>query len=435
MTRGALVRRYFLLAVLGTLCTVAAVPGLRIGIIELTLVTHVRLLDRALPGPALCRLLRVAPWSADYPALRDRLRAATIRCYVRLGDFGSAVLLARDTAAPESPAGIVNLARGLLLRYPNEAANLLLACLGRDRGVTRDTLTIILREELERANTDAARAILATLTPPRADDAEDAGPSVAAVVPPPAVFAAEPSAAPGYATPPPELPPVSQPPPEPLESTPPPVVPDGAQWAVVTAPEARTYTREGKFIGRIEAGTLVDLGEVTASSAGDLALCVVRNGTQQGQSFNIRAEDLDIRPGSVSATSEEERNLRVSRARLAAALAERQSQLRAMQESRNPHLRAYTKVKEEYVAFVKEAKGLAELHESSQGATRVKHADRLRRMKEDEVELAARYKEAKARYDEWQTEHGTAIDLTGDSEVQRIVAKKAELDARLERMN
>jgi len=124
MTPGALLRRYLLYGILGTALVTALAPFLRVGVTALALHKSEALLAQALPGPALCHLLRVRPLAPDYPLLAGRVRTEMVRGYVRLGDLGSAVQTARDDPRP-AVTSRVDQARGAILGYPNIAANTL----------------------------------------------------------------------------------------------------------------------------------------------------------------------------------------------------------------------------------------------------------------------------------------------------------------------
>lgn len=206
-------------------------------------------------------------------------------------------------------------------------------------------------------------------------------------------------------------------------------------WGVIVSPSAPAYSRTGKYLQRIGAGTLLDISELWQTKSGSMALCNAFVASGLLSDVLIYAGDMDMRPGPLSEVSAREKDLRCQLAEL---LAQRTENLRGSsktQRTDNPHYAAYAQAQADYVQFWKKARDLQARRDSATGDERSRLIDELARLTTSgaDVRVGDAFVTARREYNAWNADHpqhasdpsgGPASDLD-----RRIAALRAELDS------
>jgi hypothetical protein len=209
-----------------------------------------------------------------------------------------------------------------------------------------------------------------------------------------------------------------------------PVVPSQPQrrWGVVRTPDARVYSRDGKYLQTVTAGALVDVRETHETRQGTpLALCTLYVDGRQTADVMLLMNDLEIRGGTVAQAAPREKSLLSQHAALSQRIAERERELHLRALAANPHSDAYRKAREAYLAFARKAEELTAKRDNSTGGERLRAADALSRMKGQSGVLRRAYEENKKKFEEWnarQTPHTPA----GDVELESLRKRQAMLE-------
>ncbi|MFC1496848.1 hypothetical protein ACFLS1_00055 [Verrucomicrobiota bacterium] len=173
------------------------------------------------------------------------------------------------------------------------------------------------------------------------------------------------------------------------------------KWGVVKSSGANAYNESYKFLRKIAPGTLVEVSETKTVSKENLALCSVHHNNRLVPNIYIRAENLDLRSGSLDTANPEEKKLRSDQSKVAAQLRTLLKEQQAFIKSNNPYAEEYETSKKTYNEFWKKTEILQKKRDSSTGAERIEIADELRRMKGKNIKLVDDFKSAKKKYSDW----------------------------------
>jgi len=421
MKPASITFRFLIIGIFGTLLIITTVPLMRVGLTALAMWRSDRMLAEGLPGPALTQLLRVNPWQPWYPRLKPLVSARIAACLSALDEAGLAAGFDDPSVLAPTPEPSPQRLSEHVLLQPNRLANLLIdhwharwPPLGSaelpdvlrgddsDRGDHRALLTV----------TSQARSRPRWWRPGEADrlPAQPAQPPVTPA--PPRDTVPE--------EPPPDLP----------------VRPGqrDSQWGIVNVPEARTYDTNGRFQGRVPAGTLLSISQVRRADVGDIAVATLRTDSGTLRDVVIRATDIRIRPGAIDRTSARERELNVRLADIEASITARESELEAAFEARNPHADEFHDIRARYAEFWKGIEERQAAHEKATGGERMRLANELRQLKVDDVRFRREFEAVRTRYQEWKQRNQAQLDIAGDATMQRLVRQRRDVEDAIGRL-
>jgi len=201
------------------------------------------------------------------------------------------------------------------------------------------------------------------------------------------------------------------------------------QWAVVKCARVPVYSEAGKFLHRIDPGTLVDVSEIRQAKTGELAVCRTVN---QANRVLIFTRELDLQPGALQEAEREEVQLLVDRAKAAARIQTLREEASRGVRRDNPYAAQYETAQQRYQDFWNRARELQEGRDNSSGAARMKVIDELRRMKGEDVRVGKAYETAKRNYEEWNAQHPQSTPPS-TPEIRALENRLAGLNAAIER--
>lgn len=200
-------------------------------------------------------------------------------------------------------------------------------------------------------------------------------------------------------------------------------LPSGNIWAVVTKNEARAYSRNGKFLGRLENATAFDVVKTENTASGKMVIGLDPAGS--GNEFVIRAEDVELAPGSLADITSSERRLRIQKARLLGEI-DRLTDPQAL-AAQNPHTEEFRAARAAYRAYGVQVKALTDKRDQSTGHERHQAMEELRKLQVQGVTLSQEYEAAKRKFESWQP----AGQRQTDEQVDALRREVASLDQRL----
>jgi len=195
-------------------------------------------------------------------------------------------------------------------------------------------------------------------------------------------------------------------------------------WGIVADHEARVYTLEGKFLGRVNAGSLVTILRKAKSGSKQFAVC---RSKADPDPFLMAEEDLHVYAGSFEGASTESLGMCVRYAELAAEKARIEKDIAKTGRTDNPHHPEYKVAKHAYVSYWKKVKELTRLREEADSSDRIRYGDELRELKGEDIRVGQAYEAAKQRYEQWNAAHPAA----GDPRIRKLQDEIERLEARI----
>lgn len=451
----AIIRGYVLIGLLGIMAVLVATAYLRAARVRRGIERAHQLAARGRPGRALGHLDRVRAWAPMYPVLERERLLAEIRCHTQRLD----VPRARMVAEAMLDVGVYDVSRdglgSLLDAMPAELVNVTLLRGEVDADAAWDGYVALI-QQLRRYGRDdllpAIRTALGTrfpggLLPPtvhRALRAGAAAPDAGVPAPPPPSSTVPPqtpnasaSGAVALSGEPPSAATTGDGSSDPREATAPTAPPapepaDTPRWAIIVRDEAPAYDLQGKLRERLDAGTVVTITDTRKSNAGRVALSRLV-GTGESDTMAVYLRDLETYQVPLADVPADMRDLLVRRVQFQSAIAALREKLAAERVSAaNPHSEAFESARKDYAAFIKRAKKARNEMNAATGAERMKYADILRTMKEEEVPIKAAYEKAKQASDAWMAENGDALPRIDSPELRQLEAKLAGIEKKLD---
>ena len=181
----------------------------------------------------------------------------------------------------------------------------------------------------------------------------------------------------------------------------------GKQWAVIKVPNASTYTLKGKFVGVLKAGTVLDVLKISASTAGEVAVCRPDLPVDEDEKdVVLLTRDLNVYPGLWSRVDEKRRALCVREGELLGKLKQAGLDLMGKGNTGNPYTMEYQAAKATYDQYWNRVRDLQGKRDRAGGSGRINYADELRAMKGEDVRVGVAFEAARKKYEAWQTRQG-----------------------------
>ena len=431
------ITRYLTILILGTGLVVASVPVKRASIVEDRLSATSELITDGEQNKALSDLIQIKPWARNYPSLSRKLDCQIIRCHVRRNDMHSAQDAATKMFAEEQikevpPTGIWAWLLKPVINWMNKSQSSdipphyagfdflenELADTGRFLQLTKVQR---IRAALEGINTQLLEpqpkkpSPTATSFVPKDESTESV------------VTTSEPAS--------------TEPEPTPqkqdiiIQQHAPPVIDPNIQWGVITAPKASVYTKKGKHVGDMPAGSLIEVIDVVSTKAGDLAVSKIPDEKGNIDELVIKLSNLQLRPGGLKTARTDEVDLRVKRAKLLAKMEIRKKEVYDERKSRNPHYLKYQKAKQAHRDFWEKVQKLQTQRDSATGAKHVEYSDKLRMMKGEDIRLAQKYEAAKRKYKDWMDKNkGSNGEELNDPGMINLMEQLADIEQDLSKL-
>ncbi len=192
-----------------------------------------------------------------------------------------------------------------------------------------------------------------------------------------------------------------------------------ARWGVLRKHHARAYQRDGKYLCRLAAGTIVPVQEIIKSQSGDFAGCPAVRGSD-GETLPavlLARNDLDIYQQPVAPAV---RELCVQAAILAADVINLKASYESGIRTDNPFAAPYIQMRGKYQDYFVRAENLRLKAENP--AMRAACLDELRRIRPDGMRLEKELRRAKEQYETWNSANpgdpGKADPALGEKEAQ-----------------
>jgi len=175
------------------------------------------------------------------------------------------------------------------------------------------------------------------------------------------------------------------------------------RWAIIKKSGAKTYSSAGKFLQRINLGTIVHVCEIRTNAKGDLALCKLDLGSSKNRVY-IRTRDIEMQSGAFSQITETEKTLRIKKVRILSEIDKK----RLQDLMKSPCYAEYQRASETYKAFYVKGKQMTARRNAARGAEKIKYSDELQRMKNEGAALIRDLNSAKKKMTTWQHTYGGA---------------------------
>jgi hypothetical protein len=204
-------------------------------------------------------------------------------------------------------------------------------------------------------------------------------------------------------------------------------------WGVVRGLDASVFDRTGAAVAQLDPGTVVEIAAIRTSATDRVAICRLKGKTVSGNVALIRIDDLAIRTGTFTNANSDLVSLLIRQAVLAGEI-ETQSQTVAQSgASGNPHAAAYRKARDTLRDFLKTARSLKGKFDSSQGSERAQLMDRLRLMKQEEVQVQQAHNEVKARFDQWNAANASRVEEP--AELRQMRTDLVKIESEIQQLN
>ncbi len=207
----------------------------------------------------------------------------------------------------------------------------------------------------------------------------------------------------------------------------------GRMWGVVRGLDASVFDRTGAAVAQLDPGTVVEIAAIRTSATDRVAICRLKGKTVSGNVALIRIDDLAVRTGTFTNANSDLVSLLIRQAVLAGEI-ETQSQTVAQSgASGNPHAAAYRKARDTLRDFLKTARSLKGKFDSSQGSERAQLMDRLRLMKQEEVQVQQAHNEVKARFDQWNAANASRVEEP--AELRQMRTDLVKIESEIQQLN
>ncbi len=194
-----------------------------------------------------------------------------------------------------------------------------------------------------------------------------------------------------------------------------------SHWAVVLSPDASYYNAQGKRMGAIPAGSVMDVVAIRASSSGSLLEGTAHTPEGRRDNIFVRTTDARLFQGkSLHQTSRQEREYESNRATLSAAIARRRKELESGQHDGNPYQTEYRDLLRSYQAYQNQSKQLQEDYDQLTGQERIEAGARLREIRVEAAAMVPRIRQLQQQRDEWNHRQGPLPTPENDPQSARL---------------
>lgn len=195
---------------------------------------------------------------------------------------------------------------------------------------------------------------------------------------------------------------------------------DVTHWGI-TVKEAVVYSKDGKNLKTVQAGSLVEQTNSTMSDKGEMSFCKVWGNNSWSGPFLIAGTDLIRFPGTREQTDANDVEKLCKYFSLVQQYENRKKEILKASASKNPY---YKELKEKAEVYNKTADRAAELtkqRDDSKGSKRSKIITELTKLKQEEARLSAELIKVKTKYEDWKKKNNQAeADYNNDPVYQKL---------------
>ncbi len=174
-------------------------------------------------------------------------------------------------------------------------------------------------------------------------------------------------------------------------------------WGIANC-SVSIYTGKGKFIKKLPAGSLVEVSEFKSTDSVDFAVCAIEEGGNLSRDKVImKADHLDIRPGSLKNANGLEKQLRVQLGKLKGELAKEAGP--EEKKEKNPHSADYIAARKKQAAYEKRVAELTKKRDVAKGSAQLHYAGQLRKVQVYQRPIAEQMAAVTSKHEKWEMEN------------------------------
>lgn len=190
------------------------------------------------------------------------------------------------------------------------------------------------------------------------------------------------------------------------------------KWGVVRI-KTNFYDSEGKRLGKVPGGVILNFLEARKSSKGTMVLCKFQYKGKVYGPYLLKRTDISLFTGNYSDLSETQRKNFEEYYKIRGLMEERKVEVMQQIAIRNPHYTQYKAAYDKYINHIEDAKELTAKRDKAEGLRRSSLDDQLRLMKNQEAALKKTYDQIQAKYKTWKTANASELpDSNADPQVK-----------------
>ncbi|MGN1360015.1 MAG: hypothetical protein ACI4X9_06125 [Kiritimatiellia bacterium] len=208
---------------------------------------------------------------------------------------------------------------------------------------------------------------------------------------------------------------------------------EGASWAILRS-DASCYTEDGKCIGAIKSGTILDCLDYREVNGKQTILCQTDSKNIEQKlgtpKFLVRLPHLVMMTSRPEALTDDERDNLRKYYRLIALMHDRRRELDKAQNPDNPHRKEYAQANEKLKDLERQNADLLERRDTASGSDKSLIEDQLHELKYTKSAAETKPLAIQEKFRKWQKEHPRhPVVLAGDpqyAKYQELLPKLAE---------
>jgi len=201
-------------------------------------------------------------------------------------------------------------------------------------------------------------------------------------------------------------------------------------WGVIQT-KTSLYAEDGKRLGEVPAGIVVNYQESRVSSKGSMGVCMLLHKGKEAGPYLIRRSDLILFTGDYQKLSMNQRANLEAYYKTKGAEDERKKELMQQLAVRNPHYTQYKAAYDTYMEHIDQSKELSMKRDKAEGLTRSSLDDQLRRLKNEEAGLQKKYNEIHLKYKEWKQANAASLPDPDKDEMSKEYRRELQRLAKL----
>lgn len=186
-------------------------------------------------------------------------------------------------------------------------------------------------------------------------------------------------------------------------------------WAIVNREQVTAYNNTGAFLRKVTAGTIVEVDEIRNSKSGNIVMGSLRFRNSEEPGVVLLAKELSLKRGLLFEVDQAVLDKLYARAELTQKIADANESARDRIIKSNPYYAEYSKLSAEYKELWKEIDSVTANFKATTGPEREKYADRLRTLKNTNINLGNKLKAAKANSGDWARANADKLSIAPEA--------------------